>query len=235
MSMTSQAFDRIRDAIVSGRLEFGEHLSETQIAQALGMSKAPVRAAFSALKDRGLVNIVPQAGTYVFLPGAADVKAMSEFRALMENEAMHQAYASRRAAVFERLNAAIEAMDRAFASSNWDAYRQADSAFHLSFIEECGNSYLLKAYHLTSVALEALRVRLQHGAGNFREQSYREHRKIEEFLKNGQLEAAAKLLRSHILVINESLHTLPLSSNKGSRKLKAGERNYAEVFAATTV
>ncbi len=45
MSLTKVALDRIRDAIVSGALEFGEQLSETQIAKALGMSKAPVRAA----------------------------------------------------------------------------------------------------------------------------------------------------------------------------------------------
>ena len=30
------------------------------------MSKAPVRAAFIELRDKGLVNIVPQSGTYVF-------------------------------------------------------------------------------------------------------------------------------------------------------------------------
>jgi DNA-binding GntR family transcriptional regulator len=66
MSMTSEAFDRIRDAIVSGGLEFGEPLSETQIAKALGMSKAPVRAAFIELRDKGLVTVVPQSGTYVF-------------------------------------------------------------------------------------------------------------------------------------------------------------------------
>jgi DNA-binding GntR family transcriptional regulator len=46
VSLTRDAFERIREAIVSGALEFGEPLSETQIAKALGMSKAPVRAAF---------------------------------------------------------------------------------------------------------------------------------------------------------------------------------------------
>ena len=68
VSLTREAFERIREAIVSGALEFGEPLSETQIAKALGMSKAPVRAAFMELRDKGLVNIVPQSGTYVFSP-----------------------------------------------------------------------------------------------------------------------------------------------------------------------
>ena len=59
LSLTQEACERLRDAIVSGRFEFGERLSEEQIARALGMSKAPVRAAFMDLRDMGLVTIVP--------------------------------------------------------------------------------------------------------------------------------------------------------------------------------
>ena len=80
MSLTREAFERIREAIVSGALEFGEPLSETQIAKALGMSKAPVRAAFMELRDKGMVNIVPQSGTYALLTerrGRAHVELIS--------------------------------------------------------------------------------------------------------------------------------------------------------------
>ena len=47
------------------------------------MSKAPVRAAFTDLRDMGLVSIVPQAGTYVFTPTRKDVEEMSHFRAML--------------------------------------------------------------------------------------------------------------------------------------------------------
>ena len=230
MSMTTEAFERIRDAIVSGGLEFGEPLSETQIANALGMSKAPVRAAFIELRDKGLVTIVPQSGTYVFSPTADDVRTMSEFRALLENQAVTEAYSNRREVMLGRLEDAIGAMRKAITAKNWEDYRKADSSFHLAFMEECENRYLLKAYHLTSTALEALRVRLQRGVGNFREQSFREHCDIVDFLRAGKPDAAKKLLRQHILIINESLHTLPLNTGKGSRKDKADDRDYAAVF-----
>jgi len=231
MSLTTDAFERIRDAIVSGGLEFGEPLSETQIAVALGMSKAPVRAAFIELRDKGLVNIVPQSGTYVFSPTADDVKTMSRFRALLENEAMREAHRQRPEIVLSRLDDAIAAMRKVIAAKDWEGYRRADSAFHLAFLEESGNRYLLKAYHLTSAALEALRVRLQRGVGNFREQSFREHCEIAELLRAGKVDEAAALLNFHILIINESLHTFPLNPNKGSRKDKADDRDYAVVFA----
>ena len=231
MSMTAEAFERIRDAIVSGGLEFGEPLSETQIATALGMSKAPVRAAFIELRDKGLVTIVPQSGTYVFSPSAEDVRTMSEFRALLENQALHEAVKARRDTVLARFDDALAAMRKAVQAKNWEGYRKADSSFHLAFVEECGNRYLLKAYHLTSTALEALRVRLQRGAGNFRQRSFQEHIQIATFVREGKVESAAELLRYHILVINEWVDTLTLTPGKGSRKDKADDRDYGAVFA----
>lgn len=217
MSLTRQAFERIRDAIVSGELEFGEQLSEAQLAASLGMSKAPVRAAFMELRDKGLVNIVPQSGTYVISPTAEDVQTLSHFRALLEHDAVHEAMKLRRETLLVKLDDAIGRMKRSMATKDWDIYRKADSGFHLAFLEESGNLYMLRAYHLGATVLEALRVRLQRG-GKFRDQSFGEHIEIAEMLRAGDIDGACKLLRSHILVINDSLEMLPLAAGPNSQK-----------------
>jgi len=226
MSLTREAFDRIRNAIVSGGLEFGEQLSETQIAKALGMSKAPVRAAFIELKDKGLVNIIPQSGTYVFSPTAEDVRTLSHFRALLEIEAMREAMKRNRAALLPRLDEAIQRMRRSLSAKNFEAYGKADNAYHLTILEESGNRYLLNAYHLGAAALEALRVRLQNSG--FRQQSFNEHVEMARLLAAGKLGDAEKLMRLHILVINDSLESLPLAPAKGPRV--SPSRDYAMVF-----
>lgn len=231
MSLTREAFERIREAIVSGALEFGEPLSETQIAKALGMSKAPVRAAFMELRDKGLMTIVPQSGTYVFSPTAEDVRELSSFRALLEDEALRLANQRNPQRLWTRLDEAIARMRPAVAVKDWDAYRKADSSFHHAFLEESENRYLLNAYHLGAPALEALRVRLQSGQNNFRERSFGEHIDIAGRLRAMDVDGARAILRTHILIINDSLHTFPLSPRKGSRKEKLGSRNYAEVFS----
>jgi len=231
MSMTRDAFDRIRDAIVSGGLELGEHLSETAISRALGMSKAPVRAAFIELRDKGLVTVVPQSGTYVFSPSAEDVRTMSEFRALLEDQALREAYRLNRAVMFERLDRAVTAMRDALPRSDWELYRRADNAYHMAFLEECGNPYLLRAYNLTSSTLEALRVRLQGGTGNFRERSFREHLEMVELLQAGKIDAAAAVLSEHILIINEWVGGRRFRADKGTRKLKGEDRDYTAIFA----
>lgn len=231
MSMTRDAYDRIRDAIVSGGLELGEHLSEAAIAAALGMSKAPVRAAFMELRDNGLVSVVPQSGTYVFSPTAEDVRTMSEFRAMLENQALRDAFALNRDVMLDRIRAAVATMREALPVRDWDGYRRADNAYHLSFLEECGNPYILRAHSLSASALEALRVRLQGGAGNFRERSFREHLDMLDLLEAGDIDRAAAVLREHILIINEWMTGQPFSGDRGSRKLKGEDRDYASIFA----
>lgn len=233
MSMTREAFERIRDAIVSGGLELGEHLSESAIAKALGMSKAPVRAAFMELRDRGLVTVVPQSGTYVFSPSAEDVRTMSEFRALLEDRALREAHRLRRETMLARLTAAVERMQAALPARDWDAYRHADNAYHMGFLEECGNPYILRAYHLTSSMLEALRVRLQGGVGNFRERSFHEHVEMVDLLRSGRLDEAAAVLRDHILIINEWVKGRHLRADRATRKQKGEGRDYAGIFART--
>jgi DNA-binding GntR family transcriptional regulator len=230
MSLTREAFERIRDAIVSGALEFGEHLSETQIANALGISKAPVRAAFMELKDKGLVNIVPQSGTYVFSPTPEDVRMLSHLRALLEEEAVRQAMKLQPGPLFVKLDEAIARMKRARETKNWEIYRKADSSFHFSILEESGNRYLLNAYHVGAAALEALRVRLQSGRNNFRQQSFDEHIEMAKLLRAGKIDDACKILRRHILIINDSLNTFPLNPETGARKGLSSSRDYAEVF-----
>jgi DNA-binding GntR family transcriptional regulator len=230
MSLTREAYDKVREAIVSGALEFGEHLSEAQIANALGMSKAPVRAAFMELRDKGLVNIVPQSGTYVFSPTPEDVRTLSRFRWLLENEALHEAMRSNPAQVLAKLDDAVARMKRAWPAKDWNFYRKADSSFHFAFLEESGNPHLLRAYHLTADALEALRVHSQGGRNNSRERSFYQHIEMAELLRAGKIKEAAGILQSHILVINDFLDTFSLKPSRPSRKGLAPGRSYADVF-----
>jgi DNA-binding GntR family transcriptional regulator len=228
MSLTVEAFERIRNAIVSGGLEFGEQLSETQIAKALGMSKAPVRAAFMELRDKGLVTIIPQSGTYVFSPTPEDVRTLSQFRALLEEEAIREAMKRKPQEVVAKLEEAVARMRKALAGKDYAAYGEADSAFHLAILEAAGNRYLIKAYALSSTALEALRARLQRGG--FRARSYDEHVEMARLLKNGKIDKASRLMRVHILVINDSLHLLSEESTQSARRPRSAPRDYGAVF-----
>ena len=65
-NLTRVAYDKIRAAIVYGALDLGEPLSENALARALGMSKAPIRA---AMGDQPVGVVGPHAAG-----GPADVE-----------------------------------------------------------------------------------------------------------------------------------------------------------------
>ena len=252
VSLSKLAFTRIRDAIVSGDLAFGERLSEVQIAEALEMSKAPVRTAFLELRDRRLVTIVPQAGTYVFSPSrevypydsnaiefcqgtfsemeGEDVYEMSSFRAILETAGMRLSLQAARATVLDTLATTIPRMEKALGEGNWKDYEAADMEYHLAFINNSGNSYLPQAYDLTAPAIKALRVRLQAGTGAYRKQSFGEHKQILRHLEAGDPDQAAEALRAHIMVINEAKLDLPEKRGSRAKALNRSLEEYRQIF-----
>jgi DNA-binding GntR family transcriptional regulator len=232
VSLTQEACERLRDAIVSAKFEFGERLSEEQIARALGVSKAPVRAAFTELRDMGLVSIVPQAGTYVFTPTRKEVHEMSHFRAMLEREALESALARDPDTLVNGLSAAILQMQQAIDKQEFVLYSRADSAYHRVILQHAGNRYLEKAYDLTATALEALRARLQSGEGNFWQRSFAEHTQMRDLIAQRKFDEAQALLKEHILIINRSISLPSESAGKRTKSVRRSDEEYVALLSS---
>ncbi|MDQ1039461.1 DNA-binding GntR family transcriptional regulator [Streptomyces sp. V3I8] len=72
--LRDQAYLMIRDAIVAGEIEPGAVVRHADFAERLGLSRAPVREAFSRLVDEGLLESKPQSYTRVTPVVAAEVR-----------------------------------------------------------------------------------------------------------------------------------------------------------------
>ena len=55
----------IRELIMTGAVDPGERLVETDLSERFGTSRGPVRDAFKELEQSGLVISVPRRGTFV--------------------------------------------------------------------------------------------------------------------------------------------------------------------------
>ncbi|WP_127500682.1 GntR family transcriptional regulator [Actinoplanes solisilvae] len=82
------AYESIRDAVVRGDLAPGEAVNSAELADQLGLSRAPVRDALARLADEGLIETKPQSYTRVTpvtpseaRDAAAVVRAMHELAA----------------------------------------------------------------------------------------------------------------------------------------------------------
>jgi DNA-binding GntR family transcriptional regulator len=227
-SLTQQAYARIRDAIVYGPLDLGEPLSESGLARALGMSKAPVRAAMHELRLKGLVQVVPHSGTYVFSPTREEIEELCDFRTLLEVQALLSAMVRAPVALVSGLEAIVTRMEAA-AGTTRDAGRRLDSAFHQLLVEHCGNRYLADAYATIGQQVEALRHRFMETTV-FRQKALAEHIEMSQLLADGKVTRAVGILEDHSARTRQFQSTATWSIGRARRR-DYRFRSHADVFA----
>jgi DNA-binding GntR family transcriptional regulator len=196
-SLSEMALRELRNAIIDGRLKLGDQLSEIRLSKMLGISKTPVREALQELRREGLVQIDPQRGTSIFRIEDAEIDQIAEFRALLETAAARRIIAGDRTVAARKMRAVVEAMHKALARNDIQAYRKLDADFHLVLIENCGNSYILDAYGLISAKIGALRTRA-HDDRNVVDRSLNVHSQLSEMLEAGEEEKFCALLTMHV-------------------------------------
>ena len=91
LSVAVQVFDLIRREIVDSTLAPGSPLSEHALSQRFGVSRTPIREALLRLAEEGLVQIVPQVGTYVTRISLAKVYEAQFIREALECAAVRAA------------------------------------------------------------------------------------------------------------------------------------------------
>ena len=226
-SLTQLAFGRIRDAIVYGPLDLGEPLSENGLARALGMSKAPIRAAMHELRVKGLVQVVPNSGTYVFSPTKEEIEQLCDFRTLLEVQALKWAMKHRAAALLAGLEDVVSRMHRADAAARDDG-RRLDSEFHQLFLMHCSNTYLSEAYATIGHQVEALRYRFM-DTTVFRHKAFAEHVEMRDLLRVNKLTRAVAVLEEHIARTRQFQSTVTWSTGR-SRRRDYKFRAHTEIF-----
>ncbi len=127
-----QIADRLRRAIVTGRLRPGTVLVETALAEQLNVSRAPVREAVQILESDGLVETVAYKGKRVKPLTVREVIETCEMRTVFEVTAARRILAH--GTSVDTLWTPCDAMARAAAAGDREALVAADEAFHRMLI-----------------------------------------------------------------------------------------------------
>ena len=139
-NLTAQAYDRLLAMIVQSQLDAGEVLSESRLADMLGLSRTPVREALGKLEGEGLL----ERRARVLMVRAVSAKEYFEvlhIRRLIEGEAVMLACRSMSLTDIAHLRARIVAMDPGTISS--DEHWAIDDALHSGIAQASGNKLLL--------------------------------------------------------------------------------------------
>ncbi|MFF0104201.1 GntR family transcriptional regulator [Streptomyces hirsutus] len=137
--LRDRAHAAIRDAIVAGEIEPGAVVRDAEIAERLGLSRAPVREAFARLIDEGLLESKPQSYTRVTPLIARDVRDAAAVVGAMHELVTRVAVARLGEPDVELMRAANERFDAAVRTGDVDGALRADDELHDVLVRVSGN------------------------------------------------------------------------------------------------
>jgi len=197
-TLTTECYGRIKDDILNKRIRWGQKLNVPELTARFGISRSPVVKAIERLSHEGLVQIIPNRGSFVSAPTKRDIVEIAQVRIAFESMACELAFRRDKRALLnsqelnERSITDYERKQQQIPEDVWFAY---DRNFHRIFAEVAGNRRLLEIYEQVRNQIELFRV--FYGEGDAL-RALELHREILTLLREDQLGDALKVLRIHI-------------------------------------
>jgi len=182
--------------IFKGELSAGQKLTEQEVVERLGVSRGPIREAFRALADVGLLQIEQNRGAFVRKIDLEEAIEIHDVYSALEELATRSAARRLSSAQIEELKSLVESMDAAAEVEDLDRFYALNLSFHQRLVEGSGNRRLLSIYNRLLNELHLFRRfgLMQRGE---MQRSNHEHHQILEKIAAGNPDGAAEAMRSH--------------------------------------
>lgn len=203
-SLKQQAYEAIKEAILTLRFKPGDALVEADLAERLGVSKTPVRDALSDLEKEGLVVRVLHKGTYVSKITKRDICEIFELRAVLEGLAARLATANITAEDLDALQALLREQDESLARGDIAQASLCNRRFHAAIIKKAGRHRLLDILTHLEDHTQRFRVLSDHLHGRLNK-STGEHARVLDAFRQGDAEAAERAMRAHLHSVLDDL------------------------------
>jgi DNA-binding GntR family transcriptional regulator len=189
--------DEILRRIKTGELEAGMKLNEMDLAEHLKISRSPVREAFRALEEAGLVLLEKNRGVYIREISDTETAELYEVRAGLDEMAGRQLALKITDTQLQELHAMLDQLEASSIHGELNNYFTLNIAFHDRLVELSGNATMLGLDRQVVNRMHLLRRRGFSIAGSS-QASHTEHRRILDALARRDPEAVAIAMRQHV-------------------------------------
>ncbi len=222
-SLTTVVQHELQRQIVSGELAAGAKLNEADLALALRVSRGPVREAFRALEQSGLVRTEKNRGVFVRQLSLQEADEIYEVRAALDGLIGRLAAQRIAAPALQQLRNIVKRMHAAGRARDVDAYFPLNLAFHELLADAAGNAALRDNYQRVVNQLNLFRRETLVRNADHIPVSTRDHEAIVNAVAKGDGELAERLLFEHVIDSRERLH----AALRSPRAAPAGRRESA--------
>jgi DNA-binding GntR family transcriptional regulator len=202
-----QAYDFVRGQIINLGFKPGDYLTDTQIADRLGISRTPVREAFQRLEKEGLLVNEARKGWRVYTLELEDIHDIFDLKISIEGMLARKAAHCHDAALRKDLADALADMHAAVDADDPDVWLQADTHLHNILFMMANNERaeqfvrnLNDQWHRLRLGYVALQGRTRVSIG--------EHEGFVRSVLDGAAEQAERQMRDHLERVRDDLIVL---------------------------
>jgi DNA-binding GntR family transcriptional regulator len=207
-TLHERVYEELVRLIANASLAPGTLLDEQSLADRLGVSRTPLRAAIARLVQEGLVVTSPYRGAFVRRFSAKEIDDLYEVRVALEQLAVRRAAERIGADQLAAVAAVVAECEAAFARGDVAAGNAADAEFHRLLVSAADNPALLEVIDGLRLRIAGLRAIVTADLPE-RRRGRREHgsnrRQIVQALRRRDGEAAARLMAEHIEPVRRSV------------------------------
>ncbi|HEY0120295.1 MAG TPA: GntR family transcriptional regulator [Rhizobium sp.] len=202
-----QVYERVRRAITTLAMLPSEALSEKELSLQLGVSRTPVREALIRLADEGLIDILPQRGSFVAPIRIKDVEEAQFIREALEVAVVKRLTGQCSPQFLADVKANLARQEIAVANEDGDLFLELDEAFHRSFCEEAGLSKSWRVIQTVKLQMDRVRYLSLPDPGHLQTLLV-QHWEIVNAMEQKAPEAASSAMAAHLREVLRTAHWL---------------------------
>ena len=192
-----RVYIHVKEGVLDRRYEGGTLLTEGELAEAVGVSRTPVREALLRLEAEGLIKLYPKKGALVLPVSAQEIADVVETRQLVEEHAIRKAV-SASPRLIARLTELLERQREQAAAGDLAGAAVTDRCFHAEIVRSGGNEILSRLYDQLRDRQLRMGVAVMHAHPDRITKTLAEHREILDALRAGDPEAAVAIVHRHV-------------------------------------
>jgi DNA-binding GntR family transcriptional regulator len=192
-----RVYAHVKQGVLNRRYEGGTLLTEGDLAEAVGVSRTPVREGLLRLEAEGLIKLYPKKGALVLPVSAQEIADVVETRLLIEQHAVRKVVPVSPELV-EKLEELLDEHEEHAATGDLAACSRTDRCFHATIVRAAGNVILSQLYDQLRDRQLRMGVAVMHAEPDRIARNISEHAEILDALRSGDGEAAAAVVQRHV-------------------------------------
>ncbi len=201
---TDAVYDTLHEEIVTLEILPGAKLSETEVARRFGVSRQPVRNAFTKLGNEGFLLIRPQKATIVRGFSMDRISHSRFIRRAIEFEIARCGIKIWNAESEKLLDGCIALQEQAIAAGNLPEFHALDYEFHRIIYEQSGHPLAFEVLKECKQKVDRLCV-LSLTKDSEADSVLDDHKKIAAGMASGDLDTAISAIKKHLSRLDDTI------------------------------